>query len=74
MGAIVSIFHAIGDCLMTIVQGIGSILTAIIGGVVSIFSAIISCLTCGWYSRRRTRSTGGVGRRHRWGRRPMRTV
>ncbi|EEP78723.1 predicted protein [Uncinocarpus reesii 1704] len=77
MGAIVSVFHAIGDCLMAIVSGIASVLTAIVGGVVTVLGAIISFLTCGWYSRRRTRRThtsGGMGRRHRWGRRPMRTV
>ncbi|WEW61478.1 hypothetical protein PRK78_006968 [Emydomyces testavorans] len=75
MGAIVSMFHAIGDCLMAIVHGIASVLSAIVGGIVAVLDAIISCLTCGWYSRRRgVHSTGGVRRRRHWGRRPVHTV
>lgn len=46
MGAVVSCFHAIGDCIMTVINAIAGVIMAIVNGVVAVLKAIVSFLTC----------------------------
>ncbi|CAK7562857.1 MAG: hypothetical protein SEPTF4163_000713 [Sporothrix epigloea] len=64
MGAITSIFQAIGACLMGIVNAIGAVIMFIVDGIIAIFDIIVGCLTCqgcsGAGMRRRRRGTSSV--------------
>lgn len=46
MGAVVSCFHAIGDCIMTVINAIAGVIMAIVNGIVAVLKAIVSFLTC----------------------------
>lgn len=46
MGAVVSCFQAIGDCIMAVINAIAGVIMAIVNGVVAVLRAIVRFLTC----------------------------
>lgn len=46
MGAVVSCFQGIGDCIMTVINAIAGVIMSIINGVVAVLRAIVRFLTC----------------------------
>lgn len=46
MGAVVSCFQAIGDCIMTVISAIAGVIMSIINGCVAVLAAIVRFLTC----------------------------
>lgn len=58
MGAVVSCFHAIGDCIMTVINAIAGVIMAIVNGVVAVLKAIVSFLTCKFTSTPSSSSQG----------------
>lgn len=53
MGAVMSCFQGIGDCIMTVINAIAGVIMSIINGIVAVLSAIVRFLTCGYCGRSR---------------------
>lgn len=49
MGAVMSCFQGIGDCIMTVINAIAGVIMSIINGIVSVLAAIVRFLTCKFY-------------------------
>lgn len=49
MGAVVSCFQAIGDCIMTVISAIAGVIMSIINGCVAVLAAIVRFLTCTFF-------------------------
>ncbi|ROV94161.1 hypothetical protein VSDG_05673 [Cytospora chrysosperma] len=45
MGAVMSCFQGIGDCIMTVINAIAGVIMSIINGIVAVLSAIVRFLT-----------------------------